>query len=422
MVPRLPLAAALALAACAQEPAPSTAADAARPPPDPAASIDAGGPPALPAVATPPVMTPADPPQSCVDCPPRAPVELVVKFLGIGGFTLDVGADRVLTAPMYSNPSLSSVIGGSIAADPERIDRFVGADADRAKVILVGHAHYDHLMDVPWVWPRTDRAYVLGNVDMKRVLAAFAPDRDPSCGTSTAALPQIPRDRVVALNDPARDRVDYRLCTERQGRCVGAFDGRPGEWFEVPNSNVRIRALCSSHPDQFLFIHFGTGCVDRDLCEPPARAADWREGSTLAYLIDFLDPGSGEVSFRVYYQDAPTDGPVGQVHPDLLAEKAIDLALLCVGSYDQVRDAPGEIIAALSPRYVIAGHWESLFRPLDEPLEPIPFLDLAEYQRRLAAAMPPGSSPPARVNGQLDGASAWMPAPGTVFALPGHRR
>lgn len=318
--------------------------------------------------------------------PDAGPPSLSIRFLGVGGFSIASGGDRIVTPPLYSNPPLDDVLAGSVRADAARIDRLLDAiDLGGTRAFLIGHAHYDHLMDLPYVYRRTPDAMIYGNVDAKRLLAAFAPDRSPGCPTSTAALPEIARDRVVAVNG-ANDAVDYRMCAEPRSSCGGAWDRGEGSWIHVPNSRVRVRALCSEHPDQFLFFHLGGGCVDEDACAPPSRAADWREGATVSWLVDFLDDAGAPV-FRVYYQDAPTNAPVGHPHPDLLAEKRIDVAILCVGNYDQVADQPQATIAALSPRHVVAGHWESFFRSPEEPPTDIPFLDVDEYVRRMNEAL-----------------------------------
>src|SRR5688572_12620030 len=112
------------------------------------------------------------------------PIEqyLEIEFLGVGSFAIASGGDRVLTPPFYSNPSLPDVLTGTVRADPTAIDRFLDPIAiEGAQAILVGHAHYDHLMDVPHVFTRTPQATIYGNLDMQRLLAAFAPDRAPQC-------------------------------------------------------------------------------------------------------------------------------------------------------------------------------------------------------------------------------------------------
>ncbi len=208
---------------------------------------------------------------------------------------------------------------------------------------------------------------------------------------------------MFALSDPTDDVVDYRMCPSLPP-CVGARQGE-GRWVEIPDSHMRVRALCSSHPDQFAGIHFGEGCVEEDPCSPPTDAPDWKEGLTLAFLIDFLDPETGSPAFRVYYQDAPAEAPVSHPHPELLTEKAVDLAIVNGGNYEAVAGHPAGILAALEPRYAVVGHWEDFFRPQDEPIEPLPFLDKEEIRARLADALP--GEPP----------RYWIPDPGTELTF-----
>lgn len=344
---------------------------------------------------------------------PPAPLELT--FLGVGGFAMRYKDDLVLSAPLYSNPPLNDVLGGSIHSDHAAIDRFLTMPLEDTKAIITGHAHYDHLLDVPYVLSKTPNALIYGNTSVQHVLDALAPNPSPTCTAAMGSEPSIARDRVIALDDPNNDRVDYRLCASAESNCAGTWDGRAGEYVAVPNSKVRLRAVCSAHPDQFLIFHFGIGCVSEEQCTLPMSGNDWREGATIAFLIDFLDERTGEPIYRIYYQDAPTNAPVGNVHPDVLAEKRVDVALLCVGNYDQVNDHPSEIIAAMNPRYVVSGHWENFFKKQDEGFEDIPFLDVDAYRTRLTDAMPATGEAPVKVNGQTQNDRRWTPDPGTRF-------
>jgi L-ascorbate metabolism protein UlaG (beta-lactamase superfamily) len=336
--------------------------------------------------------------------------DLEVQFLGVGGFVLRHGDDAVLTAPLFSNPSMASVLAGDIAADPDRIAQFLSpSQVADVKAIVSGHGHYDHLMDVPGVWGWTDNAVIYGNVAIRSILAAKAPDPASHCmGAPLPEEPLIPRTNVVALNDPADNRVDYRNCPG-QDRCFGPHASQPGQWVSVPDANVRIMALCNSHSAQFSFVEFGQGCLIDDACVLPVGAVNWRDGETLAFLIDFLNPETGETIHRIYTQDAPADAPIGHVPAEVLAEKRVDLALLCVGTYTQVLDHPGAIVGNLDPRYAIGGHWEDFFKPQDEPIEPIPFMDVEPFRQALEMALPPDESP-----GGL-GTRAFVPDPGSSF-------
>ena len=79
--------------------------------------------------------------------------DIEITYLGASGFLIERDGDdfAVLTAPFFSNPKITSILG-PIYPNKKEIDRGLeNTSLDNVKVILVGHAHYDHLMDVPYV-------------------------------------------------------------------------------------------------------------------------------------------------------------------------------------------------------------------------------------------------------------------------------
>ena len=307
---------------------------------------------------------------------------LQIHALGVQGFVLRYGDDAVMTAPLFTRQSaLEVTFNVPLVANAQAIDAGL-ADESLANVraIVSGHAHYDHFMDVPHILTQTS-AVAITNLTGRHVLAALAPDR-PGCTNAAPAQP-IARDRVIAVDDPLASYVDYTNCPAQKPA------GAPleGRWFEVPGSRVRLMPFCSTHPDQIGPYHFGEGSIDSDQCSLPRAAADWKEGATLAFVIDFLDE-HGHPAFRVFYQDSPTNPPIGHVPSSVLADKRVDLALLCVGSADAVDNHPGDIVANLDPRFAISGHWEDFFEAQSAMPKPIPLLDLAGYVQRAEAALP----------------------------------
>jgi L-ascorbate metabolism protein UlaG (beta-lactamase superfamily) len=342
---------------------------------------------------------------SLQEIPPGAPgfEEIVqVRFLGVGGFSLRKGEDVVLTAPLYSNPSIEELDRRkSLTPKAALIEKF-HPQTDGVKAILVGHAHYDHLMDVPWVWARTPEAMIYGNSSVKNILAGYAP------GAGGNDVPRIPTDKVVAIDHAGEDLVDYRMCIQKRGPrelAPGRIDDSElaGRWIQVPGSRVRIRALCSSHPPQILSsIHLWPGCIHHPRFAPPSSSEDYQEGETIAYLIDFLAEDGRTPVFRIYYQDAPTNPTIGEIPEDLRREKAVDLALLCVGTFFGVEE-PTHIVDNTDARYIILGHWENFFRPQDQKLKGIPFAKVKKVVSEVRKASPE--------------AEVFLPAPQTVFHL-----
>ena len=317
-----------------------------------------------------------------------------VRFLGVGGFLLQRGDDIVMTAPFYTNPGEEFLLGSKQVRPNEGIIRRLLPErwVKDTTAILIGHSHYDHLMDVPFIQTRlAKKAFLYGSLTMKQL--AMAPPYP------------VPKDHVVVVTDhEGRDKVDYRPCKDTPKEACHSGSG-DGEWIEV-NQGVRIRALCSRHSPAPIIGAPWPGCLTA-VPQEPTRVQDWKLGDTYAFVIDFLE--KGQPVFRVYYQDTATNPTYGYVPKDLLPRKDVDLALLCAAGFDQVKDNPAGIVKNTNPRYVIYGHWENFFKPQTKPLETLYVFDYSELVRRMKA-LTPGSG------GTWKG-EFWFAAPGQLFVF-----
>jgi hypothetical protein len=203
-----------------------------------------------------------------------------------------------MTAPFFSTPRLSAVgLGRPIHAHTARIDERMRAlvpDPSRVRAVLVGHSHCDHLMDVPYVARRyLPGVPVFGNAAMLRLLAG--------------------------------DPVHPRLASEE-----GAGSHRaPGRWvYPHPDSTVRYMALRSGHAPHALGVKVFRRSQQGEPGALPSNARELVEGEVLAYVVDFLDRPGGRVLFRVHFQDAASEAPLGFPPPLPSAESApFDLAI-----------------------------------------------------------------------------------------------
>ncbi|UCH62666.1 MAG: hypothetical protein JSU77_12910 [Fidelibacterota bacterium] len=295
-----------------------------------------------------------------------------VQYLGTGGYLIQRGRHGLLTAPLYSNPGVWRVGLGNISPDTALINR-VHPRIPGVKIaaVLVGHAHYDHLLDVPYIAAHyTREAIIYGSMSVSRLVIAA----DPSLKSKVRVL-------------------EAELARNRQ----------PGDWIYVADSTIRFMAVESDHGPHFLGIHMMKGEVPPGLKQIPKSAWYWREGRTFAYLIDLLGV-DGSIDFRIHYQDATSHYPLGA--PPRFASQdthRLDLAIICVDTWDQVPDYPEALFRNHRPRHVIFGHWENFFRsPLKSPWTRFSSLRLRQFIPSVVDALPADSK--------------WViPEPGAVY-------
>jgi hypothetical protein len=259
------------------------------------------------------------------------PDEVFIRYLGAGGLYLEWRGTPILFGPFFSNPSFARAYFGRLAADRDRIGTGLeGMDLGGVKAIFVGHAHYDHLADVPFIvenFSRDARVYV--NQTGANMLA-----------------------KVKSVQGKVHPLVDKQ---------------------EVPLGLIRVRAVKSKHAPLFWFIHWARGEVGDPWEEDWTRRGfrQLKGGTTLAFVIDLLDD-LGAVRYRIYYQDSAS--PENEGYPPFpeADNHGYDLAVLCMASFKYVNNHPGGILGRLKPRHVMVTHYENFSRGRD----PVQFVTL----------------------------------------------
>ena len=295
----------------------------------------------------------------------RAGQDVEVTYLGVGGFMVRSNEKVLLTAPHYTSPAerlvAKDLLGGSASIRPDTalIRRLFPEQAKSARTILVGHGHYDHLLDVPFIADSLAKeATVYGGPSVINMLMG---DRGL-------------RPDLVAI----------------AGKSVGTSEVS-GDWITSPDGGFRFMALKSSHAPAYRLLshpfNYSPGTVDTAYTTLPQHATDWKVGEPYAYIIDVLN-ASGAPVFRIYYQDSASDWPLGFPPPDLGAPR-IDLAIVCVPSSQYARSpAPDSLISRLNPRYVIASHWEHFFSPQTEAIRRNPTSDFGAFEGSMTRTLP----------------------------------
>lgn len=312
-----------------------------------------------------------------VGCAPATcgdPERLIsITYLGVSGLLIEHQGHVLLTAPFFSNPSLAMVrprltrllrSSPRISADTQAIDKMLPRSADRATAILVGHGHYDHLMDIPYIaTKRATASKVYGGPSVRHMLMG------------DSALRSDGGQRLVAIPEASVGRPKRR-----------------GVWYYTEDSAYRFMALIAAHAPTLRqwkrSYTFTIGSVDVDLDSLPHTAAEWKLGEPYAYLIDVLAAGTGKAVFRIYFQDAPSEPPLGFPPSELLTERVVDVAVLCAATSSNVSNTPDSLLAVLKPRQVIVAHWEDFFRSQTLPSQLSPATDLDAFRESLRKSLP----------------------------------
>jgi hypothetical protein len=280
----------------------------------------------------------------------RADDAMYVQWLGVSSWIVSRRNDAVVIDPFFSRNSLLSVIVssafqgllGNFGYDIERINAVLPDLPENTRFVLLGHSHYDHLMDVPYYVLRESRPNVtyVGSDTARNILLGFKPNQ-----------------------------LDFLV-------------PRDGE--QTQKGRVRITAFTADHAPHFLGFKFMAGDLRTPLDSPPTHANQYVEGRTLVYFIDFLDENN-RVSWRVFVNGAASSREGTKVlekHSSFLQEHATNVAILCVPGWNKVDDYPNSILRLLDPDHVVLSHYDNFFSPYkngEDPKGGMKFVLFANY-------------------------------------------
>ncbi len=261
---------------------------------------------------------------------------LDITFNGVTCFVIRYGKTVVLTDPFVSNPGTKQVMFGKIYSDTALVNaNFSDEDLADTKLVLISHAHYDHLMDLPPLVPKLPSSTILaGSNTTKHIMAA--------------AKPLQPN---LALNE------------------IAGTDSTLGEWIYSTDSTVRTMAFVSSHPPHFMGITLFPGPYTEDLESIPVKGKLYKRGLPLSYLIDFME--GGKPVYRVFSQSSSAHGLKGLFPKEMLEEKSVDVVLLSQAVNGKETEYADLVINHCNAPIVFCTHWENFFRPVSKPLKTV---------------------------------------------------
>jgi L-ascorbate metabolism protein UlaG (beta-lactamase superfamily) len=264
--------------------------------------------------------------------PAERAARVTLTYLGVAGWQLTDGKHTILLDPYFSRPDLPADDSTLIAPDEAAIAARVPARAD---LILVGHSHFDHLLDVPSV-ARLTGAQVLGTESTARVALAAG----------------LPADRVI----PVKGGEDYQ------------FEG----------FSVRvIPSLHSALDDKHVL--GGNTVIPEGITLPMARKA-YAEGGTLAFLV------------RISAREVLLLGTANFIERELEGIHPA-AAVVAVGLREEIHRYSCRLMSLLGqPPLVLATHFDAWKQPLGSSsqanLTEDSRADLARFPGEITACAP----------------------------------
>jgi L-ascorbate metabolism protein UlaG (beta-lactamase superfamily) len=258
---------------------------------------------------------------SFVSAPARA--DMSVRWLGVAGFTLTSGETTLAHDPFLSRPGGMRTLFRAYVPDETVLGRFIGEaspapELARAKLYLVGHSHYDHLGDVPWLAART-QGRVVGSA-------------------TTAAIAQgyglAPDETIVAA---------------------------PGE--VLGEGPFEVRVFASRHAK----VMFGRVPFEGELSEPPEapiHASSFVLGDARGYLV--TERASG---LRVVLLSSAAFDPAALT---ALGQEVAPVDLLLAATHGREPDYASQLVKTLRPRLVVPHHFDDFSLPIDDPAAAAP--------------------------------------------------
>jgi len=275
-------------------------------------------------------------------------IETKIRYLGCGGLLMTNGESQILTDPFFSNPSILRAGLGKIRSDRSLIDRHL-PNVSNVKSILITHSHYDHLLDVPYIYLNkmdTSTTRIFGSETTKNIMSAVVSNTDQLIDIGT--------------------KVD--------------------QWIWLEKDKVRVMPIRAEHAPHFYGVHLYKGKIQSPLKKIPSKARKWKEGTVFTYLIDFIQ--EGKIGMRLFIQPSSCNPRAGFPPMSELKDRQVDVALLGSASYQYVHNYPNEIVKELNPKSIIVVHWEDFFRKYEKKQKGVRFTSLKKFVRNLKKDFP----------------------------------
>jgi len=248
---------------------------------------------------------------------------LELTYLGTGGFVLDGRGRTLVLDPYVTRTGLPRLLTGPLIPDESLVARLI----PRADDVLVGHAHFDHVLDAPVLCKQTG-ARLVGSPAVSMVgRAAGLPERQ------------------------------MHVTSGREDIACGAFS---------------VRGLPSRHGKVFMNRVLFPGDITSLPAWPP-RIGELKHGLVLNWHVE-------TEGFSMVHIDS-----ADFIREELQGRRA-DLVCLCAAGRKARPNYVPEVIELLRPKWVMPCHWDTMVTPIDGTPDLLPGVDLPGMMQEIRAA------------------------------------
>ncbi len=313
--------------------------------------------------------------------------QITISYTGCGGYWIDYEGKIILLDPFFSNYSVPTLLTQKLKADTATIDAYfqkrLGTKRDtagRVAAILISHAHYDHLSDVPSLLQRNlkpSSALFFANQNTRNLLLPFR-------------IPTLDSTQFINIEHPFEKNY---AAHKNKPFITQKLENTPNYTVNALK-NVRITPIPSEHAGHFKVLGKSTkapfleGIVQNNNPKRPRYATDYKEGKNFNYCIDFLAEDGLTILFRIFANNgAGCNEGIGFPPETLLAQKKIDLLLLCGANYDTVKNYPDALLDYTQPNFIFINHWENFFKSipsLQQSLKTVPAANIPTLLHHLS--------------------------------------
>lgn len=251
-------------------------------------------------------------------------------FLNVGSFILKINEEVLVNDPFLTNISMKKVLFSKLHSDTLLADSLLSSSfIDRASLTLIGHGHYDHVMDISAYEKHiaSPNHQILSSSGVQNMLSAF--------------------DLKSKLID-----VEKTALSENQQELT---------WHYSYNKKIRVAAIASWHPSHIFGKVFYAQSYKTPLKSKPLKTKHYKMGTPMIYLVDFIE--NNQVVFRAFIQTSSDQHFDNRIPKNILEEKKVDLAIISAAVKNKKTNYQLELIEAIQPTTVILCHWENFFKP-----------------------------------------------------------